>query len=106
MATNTGTYCGEVLINVFFFYISGLIASIKQHTIDLQDARKRASKIYCEASTEAKTLQEPLRLAVLDNNELKRQMVNYDRDKAALKVFVRLLQKAMFCLFYYVDRGE
>ncbi|CAH2054839.1 unnamed protein product, partial [Iphiclides podalirius] len=62
----------------------GLISSIKQQMEEMQKVKERAEKIAKDAIAEAKSLREPLEAAILDNKELKRQMSNYDRDKAAL----------------------
>lgn len=53
---------------------------------DMQKVKERAEKIARDAVAETKSLREPLEAAVADNKELKRQMSNYDRDKAALAV--------------------
>lgn len=55
---------------------------------EMQKVKERAEKIAKDAIAEAKSLREPLEAAILDNKELKRQMSNYDRDKAALAVSV------------------
>ncbi|XP_060805979.1 dynein regulatory complex subunit 4 [Amyelois transitella] len=62
----------------------GLISSLKQQMEDMQKVKERAEKIARDAVAETKSLREPLELAIIDNKELKRQMSNYDRDKAAL----------------------
>ncbi|XP_061729626.1 dynein regulatory complex subunit 4 [Cydia pomonella] len=62
----------------------GLISSLKQQMEDMQKVKERAEKIARDAVAEAKGLREPLEAAIVDNKELKRQMSNYDRDKAAL----------------------
>ncbi|KAJ0172361.1 hypothetical protein K1T71_012334 [Dendrolimus kikuchii] len=62
----------------------GLISSLKQQMEDMQKVKERAEKIARDAVAEAKSLREPLEAAIIDNKELKRQMSNYDRDKAAL----------------------
>ncbi|CAG4954907.1 unnamed protein product [Parnassius apollo] len=62
----------------------GLINSVKQEMEEMQRAKDRAEKIAKDAIAEAKSLREPLEATILDNKELKRQMSNYDRDKAAL----------------------
>lgn len=53
---------------------------------EMQKVKERAEKIARDAVAEAKGLREPLEAAIIDNKELKRQMSNYDRDKAALAV--------------------
>lgn len=53
---------------------------------DMQKVKERAEKISRDAVAETKSLREPLEAAIIDNKELKRQMSNYDRDKAALAV--------------------
>lgn len=53
---------------------------------EMQKVKERAEKIARDAVAETKTLREPLEAAIIDNKELKRQMSNYDRDKAALAV--------------------
>lgn len=53
---------------------------------DMQKVKERAEKVARDALAEAKGLREPLEAAIIDNKELKRQMSNYDRDKAALAV--------------------
>lgn len=53
---------------------------------EMQKVKERAEKIARDAVAEAKGLREPLEAAIVDNKELKRQMSNYDRDKAALAV--------------------
>lgn len=55
---------------------------------DMQKAKERAEKVARDAVAEAKSLREPLEAAIVDNKELKRQMSNYDRDKAALAVSI------------------
>ncbi|KAF9813769.1 hypothetical protein SFRURICE_007924 [Spodoptera frugiperda] len=62
----------------------GLISSLKQQMEEMQKVKERAEKISRDAIAEAKGLREPLEAAIIDNKELKRQMSNYDRDKAAL----------------------
>ncbi|CAG4987658.1 unnamed protein product [Colias eurytheme] len=62
----------------------GLISSLKQQMEDMQKVKERAEKIARDAVAETKSLREPLEAAIIDNKELKRQMSNYDRDKAAL----------------------
>ncbi|KAI8437773.1 hypothetical protein MSG28_012005 [Choristoneura fumiferana] len=62
----------------------GLISSLKQQMEDMQKVKERAEKVARDALAEAKGLREPLEAAIIDNKELKRQMSNYDRDKAAL----------------------
>ncbi|XP_053615797.1 dynein regulatory complex subunit 4 [Plodia interpunctella] len=62
----------------------GLISSLKQQMEEMQKVKERAEKIARDAVAETKSLREPLELAIIDNKELKRQMSNYDRDKAAL----------------------
>ncbi|XP_014354850.2 dynein regulatory complex subunit 4 [Papilio machaon] len=62
----------------------GLISSIKQQMEEMQKVKERAEKVAKDAVAEAKNLREPLEAAIIDNKELKRQMSNYDRDKAAL----------------------
>ncbi|CAH2268547.1 jg2234 [Pararge aegeria aegeria] len=64
----------------------GLISSLKQQMEDMQKVKERAEKIARDAVAESKSLREPLEAAIVDNKELKRQMSNYDRDKAALAV--------------------
>lgn len=53
---------------------------------EMQKIKERAEKIAKDAVAESKSLREPLEAAIIDNKELKRQMSNYDRDKAALAV--------------------
>lgn len=65
---------------------SGLISSLKQKMEEMQKLKERAEKIAKDATNEAKSLRDPLEAAIIDNKELKRQMANYDRDKAALAV--------------------
>lgn len=60
---------------------------------DMQKVKERAEKIARDAVAEAKSLRGPLEAAIADNKELKRQMSNYDRDKAALAVSIVLLKK-------------
>ncbi|GBP44830.1 Dynein regulatory complex subunit 4 [Eumeta japonica] len=62
----------------------GLISSLKQQMEEMQKAKERAEKVAKDALAEAKGLREPLEVALLENKELKRQMSNYDRDKASL----------------------
>ncbi|KAJ8711611.1 hypothetical protein PYW08_008565 [Mythimna loreyi] len=62
----------------------GLISSLKQQMEEMQKVKERAEKIARDAVAETKSLREPLEAAIIDNKELKRQMSNYDRDKAAL----------------------
>ncbi|KAL0819250.1 hypothetical protein ABMA28_008490 [Loxostege sticticalis] len=62
----------------------GLISSLKMQMEDMQKVKERAEKISRDAVAETKSLREPLEAAIIDNKELKRQMSNYDRDKAAL----------------------
>lgn len=73
---------------------------------EMQKTKERAEKIGRDAVAETKRLREPLEQAVLDNKELKRQMSNYERDKAALKVSVPsllLLLCMEYCLHLWVD---
>lgn len=58
---------------------------------DMQKVKERAEKIARDAQAESRSLREPLEAAIIDNKELKRQMSNYDRDKAALAVSISLL---------------
>lgn len=53
---------------------------------EMARVKDRAEKIARDAVFEAKNLREPLEAAIMDNKELKRQMSNYDRDKASLAV--------------------
>ncbi|KAJ2954636.1 hypothetical protein O0L34_g2930 [Tuta absoluta] len=62
----------------------GLISSLKSQMEEMQKAKERAEKIARDAVAEAKALREPLEAAILENKELRRQMANYERDKAAL----------------------
>ncbi|XP_063378394.1 dynein regulatory complex subunit 4 isoform X1 [Cydia fagiglandana] len=62
----------------------GLICSLKQQMEEMQKVRERAEKIARDAVFDTKGLKEPLEAAIADNKELKRQMSNYDRDKASL----------------------
>ncbi|CAB3233787.1 unnamed protein product [Arctia plantaginis] len=62
----------------------GLISSLRTQMESMQKVKERAEKIARDAVAEAKGLREPLEAAIIDNKELKRQMANYDRDKAAL----------------------
>ncbi|KAL4717030.1 hypothetical protein ACJJTC_016917 [Scirpophaga incertulas] len=62
----------------------GLISSLKQQMEEMQKVKERAEKIARDAVAETKSIREPLEAAIVDNKELKRQMSNYDRDKAAL----------------------
>ncbi|XP_034835930.1 dynein regulatory complex subunit 4 isoform X2 [Maniola hyperantus] len=62
----------------------GLISSLKQQMEDMQKVKERAEKVAKDAVAESKSLREPLEAAIVDNKELKRQMSNYDRNKAAL----------------------
>ncbi|XP_041983105.1 dynein regulatory complex subunit 4 [Aricia agestis] len=62
----------------------GLINSLKHQMEEMQKARERAEKTARDAGVEARALRGPLQTAVLENKELKRQMSNYDRDKATL----------------------
>lgn len=70
--------------------MSGLISSLKQQMEDMQKVKERAEKVAKDALAESKSLREPLEYAIIDNKELKRQMSNYDRDKAALAVSLLL----------------
>ncbi|XP_049886071.1 dynein regulatory complex subunit 4 [Pectinophora gossypiella] len=69
----------------------GLISSLKHQMEEMQKVKERAEKIARDAVWEAKGLREPLEIAIAENKELKRQMSNYDRDKAALAAKSKLL---------------
>lgn len=73
------------------FSILGLISSLRTQMENMQKVKERAEKIARDAVAEAKGLREPLEAAIVDNKELKRQMANYDRDKAALAVSATIL---------------
>ncbi|XP_013147661.1 PREDICTED: growth arrest-specific protein 8 [Papilio polytes] len=77
--TDLKSYYNDITLNNL-----GLISSIKQQMEEMQKVKERAEKIAKDAVAEAKNLREPLEAAIIDNKELKRQMSNYDRDKAAL----------------------
>lgn len=53
---------------------------------DMQKFKERAEKITKDANQHTKGLKGPLAIAIAENKELKRQMSNYDRDKASLAV--------------------
>lgn len=53
---------------------------------DMQNMKERADKIAKDAHQNTKGLKGPLDEAIAENKELKRQMSNYDRDKASLAV--------------------
>ncbi|KAI5644794.1 growth-arrest specific micro-tubule binding domain-containing protein [Phthorimaea operculella] len=61
-----------------------LISSLKSQMEEMQKAKERAEKIARDAVAEAKALRDPLEAAIIENKELRRQMANYERDKAAL----------------------
>lgn len=53
---------------------------------EMQNLKERADKIAKDAHQDTKGLKGPLEIAIAENKELKRQMSNYDRDKASLVV--------------------
>lgn len=69
-------------------HLLGLISGLKLHMEELQTLKERAEKIARDAQWEVKSLREPLETALIENTELRRQMTNYDRDKAALAVSI------------------
>lgn len=79
---------------------------------DMQKVKERAEKVARDALAEAKGLREPLEAAIIDNKELKRQMSNYDRDKAALAVsrpdilVVNLFRLSLKNLIHYITNRK
>lgn len=53
---------------------------------EMQKVKERSEKIARDSTYESKNLREPLEAAIAENKELRRQMSNYDRDKASLAV--------------------
>lgn len=53
---------------------------------EMQNMKERAEKIAKDANQDTRGLRGPLAIAIAENKELKRQMSNYDRDKASLAV--------------------
>lgn len=53
---------------------------------EMENLKQRAEKITKDANQDTKGLRGPLATAIAENKELKRQMSNYDRDKASLAV--------------------
>lgn len=57
---------------------------------EMQNLKERAEKVTKDANQDTKGLRGPLEEAIAENKELKRQMSNYDRDKASLSVSIFL----------------
>lgn len=57
---------------------------------EMQKMKERAEKVTKDANQDTKGLKGPLAAAIAENKELKRQMSNYDRDKASLSVSIFL----------------
>lgn len=55
---------------------------------EMENLKERAEKVTKDANQDTKGLKGPLVVAIAENKELKRQMSNYDRDKASLAVSI------------------
>ncbi|XP_011547830.3 dynein regulatory complex subunit 4 [Plutella xylostella] len=77
--TDLKNYYNDITLNNL-----GLISSLKSKMEEMQKVKERAEKIARDAQAEVKSLRDPLDAAIAENKELKRQMSNYDRDKASL----------------------
>lgn len=53
---------------------------------EMQILKERADKVTKDANQDTRGIRGPLAAAIAENKELKRQMSNYDRDKASLAV--------------------
>lgn len=86
-------------------FISGLISSLKSKMEEMQKVKERAEKIARDAQAEVKSLRDPLDAAIAENKELKRQMSNYDRDKASLVVYYIIVYFFMSCYILTYSEG-
>lgn len=70
-----------------------LISNLKEQMEEMKSREDRVEKSLRECQKENKGLAEPMKQAVAENRELKRQLVNYSKDKITLAGSVRRVRE-------------
>lgn len=69
-------------------FILTLAVSVQEEVADMKKKEERLEKVMAEVLQQNKRLTEPLQKATQEVSEMKKQLANYEKDKALLAVCV------------------